>query len=804
MYKLFVIAKNNMKKQKGDMITFLILTFLAALLIFDCASAIVGMNHVLDETFNRVNGAHVILYCGDSEDEINVAKKAFTENKNILSYEMTPCINMTVKYRKKGDKDYMEYMFIAESFEENKSIMNLNKPVKSLGQSEILLPYNMHNSFAIGDILQLKLDDEVYDLKVAGYLEDPLFCSTLNISIYGCYLSQEMFDEFIADHPSVAQSFIACKGRVSEKEIEDGTLSTIDIESEIGDVYKAGITRALEEHPDRSYAPYMLQNWQVMRGGGEFLPITAISIILVFAVLILIIAIVIISFSVNNFIQKNMKNTGILEASGYTVNELRWALTLQIVLVGLVGSLIGITVGIMTFDIFGSIVSSVLGLVWNQPVNASIAVITVIGIVITLGVVARVISRTYNKISVLDALRGGISTHNFKRNYFSFENTPLPIPVTMALKETFGGKGRNIQMAAISMLLTISTLIGFGLFETFGKDNKGIYDILGFEAATVFVSDNDPKEDYEELSEKLKSINGVDNVLTQVGFEPVIKYGDKKQTIYTYACDDLDNSRNTIITEGRGQEEENEIMVTPGVAKDLGVKVGDVVTIQFADKEADYLIVGMNQKLERMGRTIYMTIDGAKKVMPGKLQYEYYVNGKEGVTYDEIVKEISKLEKADGFDFSYIDLEKNIEGTTESLKTALNIICLIIVIVTILVVIFVESLVIRAKISREWRGMGISKALGQTSSNLISQIMLSNMPAVLTGAIIGALLSPVAGRNVCKAVFSLFVMKNIPFNILPHYLIIVVAGIVVIAILTSALAGLKVRSLKPVEMITEE
>ena len=39
MYKLFFIAKNNMKKQKGDMITFFILTFIAALLIFDCASA---------------------------------------------------------------------------------------------------------------------------------------------------------------------------------------------------------------------------------------------------------------------------------------------------------------------------------------------------------------------------------------------------------------------------------------------------------------------------------------------------------------------------------------------------------------------------------------------------------------------------------------------------------------------------------------------------------------------------------------------------------------------------------------------
>ena len=62
MYKLFVIAKNNMKKQKSDMFTFLILTFISAFLIFDCASAILGISRVLDDRFEEINGAHVMLY----------------------------------------------------------------------------------------------------------------------------------------------------------------------------------------------------------------------------------------------------------------------------------------------------------------------------------------------------------------------------------------------------------------------------------------------------------------------------------------------------------------------------------------------------------------------------------------------------------------------------------------------------------------------------------------------------------------------------------------------------------------------
>ena len=42
MYKLFFIAKNNMKKQKGDMITFFILTFIAAFLMWLFSDIVLG------------------------------------------------------------------------------------------------------------------------------------------------------------------------------------------------------------------------------------------------------------------------------------------------------------------------------------------------------------------------------------------------------------------------------------------------------------------------------------------------------------------------------------------------------------------------------------------------------------------------------------------------------------------------------------------------------------------------------------------------------------------------------------------
>ena len=65
-------------------------------------------------------------------------------------------------------------------------------------------------------------------------------------------------------------------------------------------------------------------------------------------------------------------------------------------------------------------------------------------------------------------------------------------------------------------------------------------------------------------------------------------------------------------------------------------------------------------------------------------------------------------------------------------------------------------------------------------------------------------LSGAAGGGICKTAFSLFAMKQVDFNIPAFYMIITVIGIVTIAIITSGMAGIKVRGLKPVEMITED
>ena len=147
---------------------------------------------------------------------------------------------------------------------------------------------------------------------------------------------------------------------------------------------------------------------------------------------------------------------------------------------------------------------------------------------------------------------------------------------------------------------------------------------------------------------------------------------------------------------------------------------------------------------------------------------------------------------------------KNLKSTLGTLSSAMKAVCIVIAVITLLIVVFTETLIIRAKITREWRDMGISKALGATSRQLIVQIMLSNLPAVLLGGIVGLSLSNMLGSRVCILIFSLFGMRKICFNTPVMWMLFTLAAIAFMAVASAGVLGLRVRKMKPVEMITEE
>lgn len=799
MYKMFFIARNNIKKQKGDMITFLILTLLASYLFFQCASALAGMPNVMESRFEEVNGAHVYAYGGDSPEEIEAFTQAFSEKSYIVDLEKAPYVNAYAEYRNTKNAEFEEYSFFLEDFAGRRRIMDMGIDSSSLREDDILLPYYLNSVFAVGDTLELRFGENVYPFHVAGYVEDPIFCSSINITIFSCYTSKTMMEKLVNENPVKAFSGMAFRGIADTKVIEGG-MTTITMEKEISEAYHRLIAPSIEKNPEKNYLNIIMLNWDTMRGGGLFLPNIIMAVVMMFGVLILTIAFIIITHGVRNFIRRNMKSTGILEAAGYTVSMLRRALIAQIALVALLGALIGVALAILTNKTFGDLVSSVLGMSWNQPILWGLAAATVAGVVLVTAFLAWMIGGVYKKITVLDALRGGLNSHNYKKNYVPLDKTSLPVSVALSLKSTLGGFRRSLLLVFIIAVLAIAMACGFGMYENFGAHEESMATTLGLEFGKAYVTNGDLA-----YADEIRQIEGVTKVLCQKGMDMTIAFGDYDQSVFVYVDDAVDNRVNMTLLEGRVPVHDNEIMLTQAAADDLGVEIGDVVTVRIGVESADYIVTGFDQRMERMGRTANLTIPGAEKLLGTITRADIVVNAEDDVTYEELEAQIRAIAaRYNDTEYDLMNSGKNLKSTLGTLSSAMKAVCIVIAVITLLIVVFTETLIIRAKITREWRDMGISKALGATSRQLIVQIMLSNLPAVLLGGIVGLSLSNMLGSRVCILIFSLFGMRKICFNTPVMWMLFTLAAIVFMAVASAGVLGLRVRKMKPVEMITEE
>ena len=792
MYRLFFIAKNNIKKQKSDMITFFILSAIASLFIFISASFLMDTGKVVDTNREKINAGDIIVLVGNSEPVVEKLEEIIRGNVYLKNFESQEYLDCYSKYRKKGSKNWIEYSFFISSYEKDAKMQTLSMDPAGLSGNDVIVPISFSTTFEIGSVLQLKIGDNVYDLKVAGYNEDNIFCSPLNMGTYKTYVSDSLYEDIKFENPrgAIDSRYLKTQltGTAKKKHIDTNLLAD-ELTDEILDWYND----YSKSHPDVQMPSINIIPADLLKTGAMILPLIFVAMIFLFAVIILAIAIVIINFSVKNFIMTNMKNTAIMEASGYTVSELVRILLVQLLLVAGLGALLGVLIGALLIDKIGIIILITLGLKWNQPVNIFVALAVFVSICLLVSFLTVLLGREYSKVSVLSALRGGANTHNFKKNLFSFDRSSFPIAVTLALKDTFGRFRSQLGVIFIMSVLALSTIVAFGMADTYGSD-EGVLEMGGFDVYDAFTSGD------EIMEKNIQSMRSVENTRRELWMSVNYYYKRNKQTITTRAFTDTSTIVGGSVLEGRWPEHSNEVMLATNTANRLGAKVGDVVTVKNNMAEESYTVCGISQTLNNMGMMAYMTMDGLSKVVALPDTMSICINLKDGVTFADFEKEFKDLYP----EVSVTDYAEAAHQTVGLITSGMKIFAYFVSLITILIVAFVESLIVRTNINKQWRNLGVSKALGFTSRQLIVQVMMSNLPAILMGVALGLALSPFLGNRLMISTLAIFGFRKVTFSI--GFMSYIYSAVIIcgVALLTAALKGRRIKRLEPVKMITEE
>lgn len=784
MGESFFIAKNNLKKKKGEAFVIFFMTALAALLLYISISVLTGMRQVVDDCYTRANTADFMYVTDQKADEIETILR---EEPETAEYENETVYNLFgVEYHREG-KESAQMQFLVGNADASRTIGLLEGyGGGALKKDEIILPYYLKaaEGYSEGDRFYMKIGNREYPFTVAGFVENPLLGTPLNISVYQVYVSHACMEELAAGNPLIAA------GRCTQHKVRlrEG-VSSYDYDQKIS----ALLNRKLPELSDSANGLGL--NRELMSSGVGMMSLISMAVILLFSCLLIAVALIVIRFSIRNFMELNLKNTGILQAAGYTSGQLLLSVVLEMGSLAAGAIFAGVLGGLAGSGLIGRFQAQMMGMRWTKGPDAAAAMLTACLILAVVLAVSGLCGRCYRKISVLNALRSGIHTHNFKRNYCSLEGCRLPLSLALSAKIIMQEKGKNLSVGLIVVLLSFVSCIGFGLYENFVLQPDIFLEIAGMESGNLVVSGTD----VERIGAGLAEWEEIEEVLYFNQETLTVESGSDSREINCEIWRDPEALHNRLVISGRLPRHDNEIALSTNIAKFLKVKEGDTIYVIGKGERLSYLVSGIVQVMSEMGTRAMMTEAGITRLNGANQFHVLYLFTKE-VPYEEMSAKI-----LDRFpEVSCTDSEKQINTVMRSVASAMMAICVIFVVITVFVVVLVELLLIRTKLVRERKNLGISKAMGYTTAQLIAQTVLQNLPVIAAGAVIGGLAGSRLMGTVIVLCLSTVGITRCSFVVSGHWVFLTVIGIVGVALAVSFLSALRIRKILPVEMLTEE
>ncbi len=779
MNSLFFIAKNNIKKHKGEVAILFALIFIAALLLYSSLSLIMSAGNIIRQCDDNYHVSDLMAFApGISTDEL---KDKVKDLDNVERTEAVPLLQTGLDYYY-GDltsEDSISNLVYLFDSSYPTYLNSIPEELKDVKDDEIILPYYMSYTVKAGQDFHLVLGGKDYKFKVKGFAENLYFATTMNISGIYAVVSHNIFEDMSGKADPLS------KMTAGYFEVKEGTdLQEFDIS--VQKCFPGDISLVTVDRDTMNYATTGITN-------------IASSIVLIFTVMLVIMAIIITHFSIKNFIELNVQNIGLMQATGYTAKELRFACVIEQMIIALTSTCAAIVAGIFLGKPLGDLSGMMMGLSGFSGICVPALVATAAGVPFMVFAGSMIATSSYKKLTVLEALRSGITSHNFKKNYFPLETTRLPLSLAMSGKNIFGSGKKSIFICLIVAGLTLATCLGFTLFQNWTLDQSALLKLVGFEASDLQVSATGNNEFVDDIRKNPE----VDRVNTWTTLESMeVTYISNSTSLGIDVYGDVSLLEMEYILEGHSPSNANEIVLSTVEADRLGAKLGDKINVKspVSSDIVSYTVCGIDQKINNMGKKAVMSEEGALRLNPDYKFQNVLVYLKDSSKTRELKKQWEK----DYPELQFTLVDDLIGSTINTITQAMVAICVIFVIATCFVVVLTQLLLTRAQVIRERTDLGVSKALGYTSGELIKRTLLTNIPVIVIGIVLGSILHIAFANRLILLGLSAFGIRQNSFSTDPIWFAVTAAIILLCAVITAFLSGRGISKLEPVKILKEE
>ena len=424
MNKVLLLAKSNLRKNRGTSVGLFLLMMIATCLVgisllifFDCYPT-------AQKAAERLKGGDGFILIRDDLEGFTDEKIEELIGKDTDQYYVYRNLNYPTLSLPFGDGEVGISLNLTDSsaFTREMNFFEIVKEDTSITENYVYLPYQFNTSggYEIGDIYEFENAGKKYSYKVRGF-NDVVYGGGNNTGRY----------EFVLDDASYK--------KVWDEEHETG--ECIVIIYDLKDGVEPGAFRIRISNEMLKVNPNTVMDGSpldVVISNRTFIGLIVAVSILVLTSLIVIAVAMMLANCISNYVNENMKTLGALKAIGYTGKDIKLSLIVWFLALAVIASITGIILSYVFMPIFAGIMIGQMGLSYNISFNLMATLIPIAFVIVFALIVTVLSARKIGKIHPIVALKEGVESHNFKKNHVALDKTSLNPTMSLAMKTFFG------------------------------------------------------------------------------------------------------------------------------------------------------------------------------------------------------------------------------------------------------------------------------------------------------------------------------------------------------------------------------
>lgn len=786
MRKIAMLSVANIRKTKGHTVSLLLMFLIAGLLLNAGSLVFVNFGHFFEKVTKELNASDV-YYIMPSHLYSKEVEQYIKNNSNVLKMQQEKALWTKASFPYHGDT--RETGFVLNDADKHR---NLSK-WKFVGEHltpdsmSIYLPYvlNIDGGYKLNDRFQMKIDDATITFTIKGFIEDTFF-SSLDTGSLGAYLPHETYEKVVQ---MLGNKYSAALIFADLDKINN------EVETGIGELIQGDQNLALAAANDTN--TLFSINLELLKSSRVTMASIMSVMTLAFATIIAIVCLIVVRFRIGNSIEEDMTKIGSLRAIGYTSGQIILSIVMQYSLIAFVGSIAGISLSYLTTPVLSNVFAHQSGLMWVQGFDGVISSIVLGAMLLVVIFVSFITSGRIRKLNPIVALRGGIVTHSFRKNHLPLHKSIGSLPVVLGFKSILQNRKQSFMIGVILAAVSFASTFGLVMFYNTVMDTKTFAETPGIELSNVMAVLN-PDADHTKLVGSIRNMDGV----RKVQFIDQTRIKIENNSVTAFVMDDFTNRETNTVYKGRYPVHSNEVVLAGKVADMLDKKIGDRVTIKTGDGQAqEYMITGLSQGASMGGLNASITLNGILKIAPSFKQQSLQIYLDKGRKADEF---ISKLDSNFGDSLlTTMDMDKTLVqgmGMYTSLVSKLGIAMMVI---TVLVVVLVLYFVINALVIRKKRELGIQKAIGFTTLQLMNQLSLGFLPPIMIGVLIGSVIGVTQTNAIMTVAQRAMGIMKANYIIMTSWVALFGVALVIVSYLTSMLITYRIRKISAYALVSE-